>query len=70
MQTRLIWYSPQMTSSGNLATSPKDKANVVNQQFQFVFLSRNTHLVPRADDLSVPNLPPLMITDSGVYKLY
>ena len=61
--------SPQMTSSGNLATSPKHKANVLNQQFQSVFSSENTQELPRIDDLGIPNLPPLMITEPGVYKL-
>ena len=60
---------PQMTSSGNLATSPKHKANGLNQQFQSVFSSENTQELPRVDDLGIPNLPPLMITEPGVYKL-
>ena len=60
---------PQMTSSGNLATSQKRKANVLNQQFQSVFSSETTQELPRVDDLGIPNLPPLMITEPGVYKL-
>ena len=58
-----------MTSSGNLAISPKHKANVLNQQFQSVFSSENTQELPRVDDIGIPNLPPLMITEPGVYKL-
>ena len=40
---------------------------MLNQQFQSVF--SNTQELPRVDDLGIPNLPPLMITEPGVYKL-
>ena len=58
-----------MTSPGNLATSPKHKANVLNQQFQSVFSSENTQELPRVDDLGIPKFTTIDDNWTGVYKL-
>ena len=62
--------SPLTTSVGRMASSAKEKAEaLLNKQFCSVFTRENLTSIPDLGNSSVPDMPDLKITMTGVEKL-
>lgn len=56
--------------NGKFVTENLDKANVLSQQFEFVFTSEDTIHIPAISKDSFPAMPYIGINFNGVSKLF
>ena len=61
--------SPLINKNGKLVTDSKDKAEVLNEQYQRVFTQENTGTLPDLGESSIPSMTDIAFTMAGIEKL-
>ena len=57
-----------LCKGGDLIADTIEKANMLNEQFQSVFISASDDPIPDKSTSKHPNTPPLTISTSGIKK--
>lgn len=52
-----------------IGNTAKDKANILNRQYQSVFTKEDSQTVPKPTGQQYPQMSDITITTEGVYKL-
>ena len=50
-------------------TTPKDKAEALNNYFSSVYTSEDESTIPTLDNINFPNIPPVVIHNEGIINL-
>ena len=58
-----------LKDNGRLFNTAKDKANILNRQYQSVFTKEDSQTVPKPTGQQYPQMPDITITTEGIYKL-
>ena len=58
-----------LRSGGKLFSGPKDKADILNKQYQSVFTRENTDNIPCMEGPTLPSIPDIIVNAEGVLSL-